>query len=138
MNKDPRSLAEEVLSGTDVAFLATSDGDQPRVRPVNIALREGLNLWIASYTAWGKVSQLRRNPKVEVSVMLDSGAHVRIVGRGLIREAAEDRRRVLDAFPLMQRYFSDPDDPDYTLIEVVPEEVGVKDAWALEYQRVPL
>lgn len=135
---DPRTLAEEILSATDVAHLATCDGDQPRVRPVNYALREGLNLWIASYTFWGKVGQLQRNSKVEVVVMLDSGAHVRIEGHGYIRDSDHDRRRVWEAFPLMQRFFKDPADPDYTLIEIVPEKVGVKDAWKLEYQEVPL
>ena len=34
-----REIAEEVLSGTDVGWLATCDGDQPRVRPLNIAIR---------------------------------------------------------------------------------------------------
>lgn len=135
---DPLSLAEKVLTTTDVAFLATCDGDEPRVRPVNIALREGFHLWIASYTAWGKVGQLRQNSNVEVCVMIDTGAHVRIVGHGYIRESEEDRRRILEGFPLMQRYFKDPSDPNYTLIEVVPEKVTVKDAWRLEYKTVPL
>ena len=135
---DPRALAEKVLSSSDVAFLATCDGDQPRVRPVSIALCEGMNLWIATYTNWNKVGQLQRNPRVEVIVLVDSGALVRIVGRGLIRDSAEDRRRVFEAFPLIRRYFSDPSDPDYTLIEVVADQVGVKDGWELEYRKVPL
>ena len=135
---DPRELAESVLSSTDVGFLATCDGDQPRVRPLNIAMREGLTLWIASYSYWGKVGQLERNPKVEMTVMVDSGAHVRIVGRGLIRESEDDKRRVYEAFPLMTKYFDDPSDPDYTLIEIVPETVLVKDAWDLEYRDVPI
>ena len=118
--------------------MATCEGDQPRVRPVNIALVEGLTLWIASYTRWGKVRQLRENSKVEITVLLDSGAHVRIEGRGLISESEDDRRRVFEAFPLMQRYFADPTHADYTLIEVVPVKVGVKDGWDLEYQDVPL
>jgi uncharacterized pyridoxamine 5'-phosphate oxidase family protein len=135
---EPRELADRILASTDVAFLATCDGDQPRVRPLNIALYEGLNLWIASYTEWGKVGQLQRNPKVEVNVMLDSGAHIRMVGRGHIRDAEADRRRVFEGFPLMQRYFADWNDPAYTLIEIVPEEVGVKEGWELEYRVVPL
>src|SRR5262249_42078963 len=34
----PQALAERILTSTDVAFLATCDADQPRVRPVNVAL----------------------------------------------------------------------------------------------------
>lgn len=134
----PRELAERVLSSTDVGFLATCDGDEPRVRPLNIALREGLTLWIASYSYWGKVGQLRRNPNCEITVMEDSGAHVRIVGKGLIRESTDDKQRVYEAFPLMEKYFDDPADPEYTLIEIVPAKVTVKDAWDLEYRDVPL
>lgn len=135
---DAREVAEKILTSTDIGFLATCDGDQPHVRPLNIAMREGLTLWIASYSYWGKVGQLERNPKVEMTLMEDGGAHIRIVGRGLIRESAEDKRRVFDAFPLMKKYFDDPSDPEYALIEIVPEEVTVKDAWDLEYRQVPL
>lgn len=138
MSSEARDLVETVFAATDVAFLATCDGDQPRVRPVNIAMREGLTLWIASYSYWGKVGQLERNPKVEVSVMAASGAHVRIEGAGLIRDSLELKRRVLEGFPLMRQYFADPADPEYTLIEIVPRKVGVKDAWDLEYRDVPL
>lgn len=135
---DARALAEKVLSSTDVAFLATCDGRQPRLRPVNVALREGLTLWIASYSFWGKVGQLRDNDRVEVCVMEDTGDHVRIVGRGLIRESMADKRRIFEAFPLMRHYFSTPEDPQYTLIEIVPEAVTVKGAWELDYRDVPL
>jgi len=103
-----------------------------------VALRDGFTLWIASYTFWGKVSQLQQNPKLEVCVMESTGAHVRIVGRGMIRESMRDRIRVYEAFPLMQRYFQDPADPDYTLIEIIPDSVTVKSAWDLDYQEVPL
>lgn len=135
---DPRDLAEKVLSATDIAFLATCDEDKPRVRPVNVALREGLVLWIASYTRWHKVEQLEKNPNVEVCVLVDSGAHVRIVGRGLLRDSVEEKRHILESFPLMRNYFSDPEDPEYTLIKIVPEQVTVKDAWDLDYLEVPL
>lgn len=132
----PHDLAERVLNSTDVAFLATCDGAKPRVRPVNVALREGFHLWIASYSHWGKVGQLQANPHVEVTVMEPTGAHVRIVGRGVIHDDVAVKGRILAAFPLMQRYFKDPADPTYTLIEIVPEIVTVKDAWDLEYDRV--
>lgn len=138
MKLEPQALAEKVFAETDVAFLATCEGDQPRVRPVNIAMREGMTLWVASYSYWGKVGQLQKNPKVEVNVLVDSGAHVRIEGRGFIRDSPEQKRRVFDAFPLMRRYFEDPADPQYALIEIVPDKVGVKDAWDLEYRPVPL
>jgi uncharacterized pyridoxamine 5'-phosphate oxidase family protein len=138
MVMDPKTLAEHVLSTTDVAFLATCDGDQPRVRPVNIALREGFTLWIASYAFWGKVHQLQHNAHVEVCVMESTGAHVRIVGYGVICEDPAQKRHVYNAFPLMQSYFPDPAHPQYTLIEIVPEVITVKGAWEMEYHDVPL
>jgi len=134
----PQTLAERILTSSDVAFLATCDDDQPRVRPVNVALREGFTLWIASYAFWGKVTQLQHNAKVEVCVMESTGAHVRIVGQGLIREDMEDKRRIYEAFPLMRHYFPSVTDPQYTLIEIVPASVTVKDAWELDYHDVPL
>lgn len=133
MTGDPRTLAERILDENDVAHLATCEGDQPRVRPLNVARRDGLTLWIASYAHWGKVGQLRANPKIEVCVVDPGGAHVRIEGRGYVRDDPELRRQAWDAFPLMRRYFASADAEEYALIELVPDRAWVKDAWDLEY-----
>jgi len=133
MSDEGRALAERILTDNDVAFLATNEGDQPRVRPLNIARRDGLTLWVASYSYWGKVGQLQANPKMEVCVLDPGGAHVRIVGKGYIRDDPAVRRQAFDEFPLMKRYFTSAEDEEYTLIELVCEEAWVKDAWDLEY-----
>jgi len=38
----------------------------------------------------------------------------------------------------MRHYFAHPAEPNYTLIEIVPESVTVKGAWELDYHDVPL
>ena len=39
---------------------------------------------------------------------------------------------------MMQRYFADPADPDYALLEFCAQRVRVKDGWELEYREVPV
>ena len=47
-------------------FLATIEGDQPRVRPVTLINFEG-KFWVTTETRSRKVKQIMKNPKVELS-----------------------------------------------------------------------
>ena len=50
-------------------FLATCDGDQPRVRPVTL-MRKGNNLFTVSELKSTKVDQIKKNSKVEFSFIV--------------------------------------------------------------------
>lgn len=132
---DARTLAASLLTLPE-AHLATCDGDQPRVRPLSIALVEGATLYVASFSHWGKVAEIATNPRAEISYVDPEGRHLRLTGQARLREEQALKKRVFDAFPLMSRYFSGPEDTRYTLIEFRAERVRVKDAWELEYREL--
>jgi len=133
---DARSLALDLLHRLREAHLATCEGDQPRVRPLSVALVEGPTLYLASFHHWGKVSEIAANPRTEISYVDGGGRHLRLTGCATLREEPELKEKVYLAFPLIQRYFTGPADPRYSLIEFRAERVRVKDAWELEYREI--
>ena len=55
-------------------FLATSEGDQPRVRPVTlVCLNE--KFWILTGTKNAKTKQIMKNPKIEFCLLFQKGGH---------------------------------------------------------------
>ena len=98
----------QFLKDAGTYYLATVDGDQPRVRPFGTAhVFEG-----RLYLQTGKVKdvskQIHANPKVEICAFLN-GEWLRVAG-----ELEEDPRReakvsMLDAYPSLQNMYKADD-----------------------------
>ena len=82
-------------------YLATVEGDQPRVRPFGTA-----------HIQTGKVKnvskQLHANPKAEVCAFKD-GEWLRIAGELVEDDRREARQSMLDAYPSLQDMYSADD-----------------------------
>ena len=100
---------EKFLKEAGVYYLATMDGDQPRVRPFGTAhIFEG-KLYIQTGKVKDVSKQIHKNPKVELCAFKD-GEWVRVAG-----ELVEDPRReakvsMLEAYPSLQGMYSADDD----------------------------
>ena len=102
---------EEVLAflkKAGVYFLATREGDQPRVRPFGtICAYEG-----KLYFQTGKVkpvfAQLMAEPKVELSASV-GGEWIRVTATAVRDERREPKAALLDEYPALKGAY-DPDD----------------------------
>ena len=96
------------LKDAEVYYLATVDGDQPRVRPFGTAhLFEG-KLYIQTGKAKNVSRQLHANPKAEVCAFRD-GEWLRIAGELVEDDRREARQSMLDAYPSLQNLYSADD-----------------------------
>jgi general stress protein 26 len=136
----PDQLAERaraVMVRARFPFLATIDGDQPRVRPVSPVKTDGFVVFIANLRRYGKTRDIARNPRVELCYLDDQHDQVRITG---IAEVVTDAR-LLDeiwiANPLLRKYLGSPDNPELIIYKIQPTRVRFMREWALEYDEVP-
>ena len=85
-------------------YLATADGDQPRVRPFGTAhVFEG-KLYIQTGKSKPVSRQLAANPKAEICAFHE-GKWVRIAGELVEDDRVEAKKSMLDAYPnLRDRY----------------------------------
>ena len=89
-------------------YLATEDGDQPRVRPFGTAhIFEG-KLYIQTGKVKDVSKQIHANPKVEICAFKD-GDWLRVAGTLVEDDRVEARQSMLDAYPSLQNMYSADD-----------------------------
>lgn len=97
------------LKEAGVYYLATVEGDQPRVRPFGTAhIFEG-KLYIQTGKAKPVSKQIAANPKVEISAFKD-GVWVRIAGELAEDDRVEAKKSMLDAYPDLRAMYDENDD----------------------------
>jgi len=90
-------------------YLATVEGDQPRVRPFGtIDIFEG-KLYIQTGKVKNVSKQLQANPKAELCAFAD-GKWVRVAGKLVRDDRIEAKKHMLDSYPNLQAMYSAEDD----------------------------
>lgn len=96
------------LKSAETYYLATVEGDQPRVRPFGtIHLFEG-KLYIQTGKAKQVSKQLAANPKAEICAFKD-GAWLRLAGELVEDDRVEARKSMLDAYPSLRAMYDEND-----------------------------
>ena len=96
------------LKDSEVYYLATVDGDQPRVRPFGTAhVFEG-KLYIQTGKVKDVSKQIHANPKVEICAFKD-GTWLRVAGELVEDDRREARQSMLDAYPSLQGMYNADD-----------------------------
>ncbi len=102
--------ALEFLQESGIFYLATTEGDQPRVRPFGAVFEYEGKLYIVTNNTKKCFKQILQNPKVEISSMNKKGQWIRITGE----VANDDRREVkevaLESTPSLKSMYSIDDE----------------------------
>ena len=100
--------AYDLLKKAGTYYLATTDGDQPHVRPFGTAnIFEG-KLYIQTGLVKPVAKQLLANPKAEICAMT-GGKWIRIEGKLVLDERTEAQKAMLDAYPNLRGMYSEND-----------------------------
>ena len=99
----------EFLKKCGTYYLATVEGDQPRVRPFGtVDIFEG-RLYIQTGKVKDVSKQLQANPKAEICAFAD-GKWLRVAGRLVRDDRVEAKRHMLDSYPSLKAMYSAEDD----------------------------
>ena len=92
-------------------YLATVEGDQPRVRPFGtIEIFEG-KLYIQTGKAKPVSKQIQANPKAEISCFDGAtGTWLRVAGKLVRDDRKEAKKHMLDNYPSLRAMYSEDDD----------------------------
>ena len=111
-NLDEETGAEKVCSFLDAAgtyYLATEEGDQPRVRPFGTILVYDDRLYIQTGKTKNVSRQLAENPKAEICAFLD-GTWLRLAGELVNDDRLEVKQAMLEKYPSLQAMYSAEDE----------------------------
>ena len=98
----------DFLKAAGTYYLATVEGNQPRVRPFGtVHIFEG-KLYIQTGKVKPVAQQLAANPKAEICAFMD-GTWLRVAGELVEDDRVEARKSMLDAYPSLRRMYDEND-----------------------------
>ncbi|MBN2335730.1 pyridoxamine 5'-phosphate oxidase family protein [Candidatus Bathyarchaeota archaeon] len=107
-----------------VVYLATVDGEQPRVRPMSL-IKAGDGFYMITGARGGvdarKLMQIRANPRVEYYMTLEGkevNGFVRGMGVATIVGDKKTKKKVYDMIGWARSYFDTVDHTDYALLRI--------------------
>ena len=105
----------EYLKGAGAYFLATMDGDQPRVRPFGTQLIYDGKLYIQTSKQKSCSKQMAKNPKVEICAMKTDGTWIRIEAVAVNDDTVAVKQAMLDEHPQLKAIYSAEDEKTQVL-----------------------
>jgi len=97
------------LKECGVYFLATTDNDQPRVRPFGTIEIFEDRLYIQTGKSKSVSKQIEKNPKVEICGYKD-GRWIRVTGKLVRDDRIEAKKDMLDKNPTLRSMYDENDD----------------------------
>ena len=91
----------EFLKAAEYYFLATVEGDQPRVRPFGTYVVFEDKLYIQTGKSKEVAKQMAANPKIEICAFKDD-VFLRVAAEVVCDERAEAQQEVLDQHPFLR------------------------------------
>ena len=98
----------QFLDEAGTYYLATVEGDQPRVRPFGTALVYGGKLYIQTGKVKNVSKQLAANPKAEICAF-KNGKWLRVAGELVNDDAREIKTAMLEKMPNLKGMYSEDD-----------------------------
>ena len=98
----------DFLKKAEVYYLATVEGDQPRVRPFGTINEFEGKLYIQTGRVKPTSKQLAANPKAEICAFKD-GAWIRVACELVEDDRFEARKSMLDAYPNLRHMYDEND-----------------------------
>ena len=98
----------DFLKKAGVYYLASAEGDQPRVRPFGTIDLFDNKLYIQTGLRKDVSKQLAKNPKAEICAFME-GKWIRVRADLILDDRREARKHMLDAYPDLRAMYNEDD-----------------------------
>ena len=115
--------AYEFLKEVGTFYIATVDGEKPKVRPFGAVNVFEDKLYIVTNNTKPTFRQIKANPNIEICGVNAQGQWLRIAAKAVVDERVEAKKAMLDANPGLRNMYNENDG----LVEVL----YLKDATAI-------
>jgi uncharacterized pyridoxamine 5'-phosphate oxidase family protein len=108
----------DLIRDAGYGFLATTEGSQPRVRPMAPYLSDDHQLLIALLGRSRSIAQVKENPLVELCYVDRKMWYCRIAGKATISDDLQKKEILWNNVPTLKQYFGGVDDPNFVLMVI--------------------
>ncbi|MFU0781547.1 pyridoxamine 5'-phosphate oxidase family protein [Thermoanaerobacterium thermosaccharolyticum] len=99
----------QFLKDNPIFYIATVDGDTPKVRPFGFAMEYEGKLCFCTNNQKDVYKQLKANPKFEISVASKTGEWLRLKGKAVFITSRESKKAALHTMPSLRNLYSEED-----------------------------
>jgi uncharacterized pyridoxamine 5'-phosphate oxidase family protein len=104
----------EFLKKAGTYYLATAEGDQPRVRPFGTVNIFDNKLYIQTGKKKPVSQQMKKNPKIEICAMKE-GSWIRVQATAVTDDRLAAKESMLEAYPNLKNMYSATDNNTHVL-----------------------
>ena len=124
----------KLISKTQLASLATTENGKPWVRYMTISGEPDLTLYTTTFSSARKVQQIKENSNVNVIIGGDQenfkNPHINVRATAQIAADLETKKKFWDDH--LKRFFSGPEDPNFSVIKISPQVIEYTSGDALK------
>jgi uncharacterized pyridoxamine 5'-phosphate oxidase family protein len=114
------------LKDNPTFYLATVDGNIPKVRPFGFVMEFEGKVYFATGNQKDVYKQLKENPHFEVSTTSQSGEWLRLKGKAVFNTTKQSKQAAFDAAPFLSSMYS-VDDSIFELFYITDAEATFND-----------
>ncbi len=123
----------DLIKDAGFGVLCTTEGHQPKARPMMPYLDEDGNFLLAVLSHSRTISQVKANPKIEFCFIDRKMSFARISGLAKVSNDMEKKEKVWNYIPMLRQYFSGTQDANFVLLEIETTQVEAM----TPYQKAP-
>lgn len=116
----------QFLTENSPFYLATMDGDLPKVRPFGFAMEFEGKLCFCTNNKKDVFKQMQANPNFEISTTSKAGEWLRLKGKAVPFTTKESKQAALDAEPFLKKMYS-VDDSIFEILSIENGEATISD-----------
>ena len=113
----------DLIRDAGFGFMATTEKDQPRVRPMMPYLTDEGELLLALLPRSRTIAQIKQNIKVEVCFVDRKMWYCRITGKAKLSDDVARKEVLWNAIPMLRQYFSSAQDKNFNLAVIAIDSV---------------
>ena len=144
MSSSEKQKIVAIMKAITPAYLATCDGDQPRVRAVSPIVEDNMSIWVTTFSTSRKVKQIKQNPEVSLAfVQPDYGGKSErtaiVVGEAEIITRIDEKKRIWklwsEIYPehkLESEFPNGPESNEFCLLKIIVKNVEWGIGWPKE------
>lgn len=117
----------DILANTPMCFIATANGNQPRVRAFQYQFEQEGKLWFCTAKSKDVFKQLQANPSVEICAVQQDMTWIRITANVTLDDNRAVKERILSEQPLIKGIYGTADNPDFTTFAIAHGEYVIAD-----------
>ncbi|GHU98334.1 NimC/NimA family protein [Clostridia bacterium] len=99
------------LNETKVFYLATVEGDKPKVRPFGFVMEFEGKLYFGTNESKPSFRQLKENPNIEISATNAKNEWLRLSGEAVFDTRTAVKEKVFEVAPHLRGLYGKPDSP---------------------------